>query len=226
MFPVAASQASRPELGEHDSSSRRAFSSKRVVDAQQARHNASDHPDQPLSFSHWDFCLYLFAASNNNRSLLPIVSASLHRERVPDGVSSDSSSQEPPPRDERSFGPLDFFRVSGSIVLPQTICQIQFHGQRMPVLKQEIWLSATNSVKVVSCLAGDGAGARTQTEPPPNLLNWSCYSSSDCNEVRVPFMWQNLQFQVPPGNSDSCRSGPAKPFFVQLQVVAVVVQRS
>ena len=222
MFPVAVPQASLPELGGYVSSSYRDFSAKVFVDAQQARQNATDHPDQPLTFSHWKFCLYLFAAPNRSKPLLPIMSALLHRKRVRDGLFGYSSSQLPPKRDEGSFGPLDVFQVAGTVVLPPTICQLQLYGERMPVLKQEIWLSATNSVKIVSRLAGDGADGRTQTEPPPISLNWSSYRSSNRDEVRIPFMWQDLQFLVPPDNSDSCRSGLAKRFFVQLQVVATL----
>ena len=220
MFPVAVPQASLPELGGYVSSSYHDFSAKAFVDAQQARQNATDHPDQPLTFSHWKFCLYLFAAPNRSKPSLPIVSALLHRKRVRDGLFGYSSSQLPPKRNEGSFGPLDVFQVAGTVVLTPKIRHIQLHGERMPVLKQEIWLSATNSVKIVSRLAGDGADGRTQTEPP---LNWSSYRSSDRDELRIPFMWQDLQFQVPPDNSDSCRSGLAKRFFVQLQVVATLV---
>ena len=222
MFPVALHQAGLPHLGGCVSSSCRDFSAKVSVDVQQARQNATDCPDQPLIFSHWKFCLYLFAASNRSKPLLPIVSALMHKKRVPEGVSGYSSSQSPPKRDEGSFGPLDLFRIAGTVVLPQTICHIQFHGENMPVLKQEIWLSATNSVKIASRVAGDGADAGTQTQPPPISLNWSSYRSSDRNEVRIPFMWQDLQFQMPPDHSDSCRSGLAKRFFVQLQVVATL----
>lgn len=222
MFPVAVPQANLPGLEGSVSSSCRDLSAKRFGDAQQVRQNATDHPDQSLAFTHWKFCLYLFAASNRRKPLLPIVSALLQKRRVSGGLSGDSSDQVPPKRDERSFGPLDFFGVTGTVVLPQTVCHLQLHGERMPILKQEIWLSATNSVEIVSRLAGDGADAKIQTGAPPISLNWSSYRSSDRDEVRIPFMWQDLQLQVPPDSSFSCRSGLAKRFFLQLQVVATL----
>lgn len=223
MVPVTVSPASPPALGRCRIPSISCDSSaKKSVDVQQAGEDAVDHPDRPLTFSHWKFLLSLFARSNNGSKPLPFfVSASLHKIHVPHGLYGCPSSQMAPKQDLGSFGPLDIFRVAGTVVLPQTICHIQPIGrQGMPILKQEIWLSATNSVKIVSRCTGEGTDAKTLSEPPPISLNWSSYKAPDRDETRIPFMWHGLQFHVRSDNSDSCRTGLAKRFFVQLQIVA------
>ena len=223
MLPMTVSPASPTALRRcRIPSISRDSSAHKSVDAQQDREETDDHPDRPLTFSHWKFLLSLFARSTDGSKPLPFfVSALLHRKRVPDGLFGCPSSQEPPKQDRGSFAPLDIFRVAGAVVLPQTICHIQPIGrEEMPILNHEMWLSATDSVKIVSRFAGDGTDAKTPSEPPPISLNWSSYKAPDRDEARIPFMWQGLQFQVPPDSSDSCRTGLAKRFYVQLQVVA------
>lgn len=176
-----------------------------------------DGSDKPIDFSYWvSRPLDLFAPANRTKCLPFLVSASLHAVRVRNGPLCYTSNQARG-REDRLFSPLDIFRVCGTVTLPQTICDLRTRGgERTPIVKYEIWLSATNSVKIISPSQGTSNGEANEG-PPSILLDWSSYKTSESDETRVPFTWQGLQFEMPPEESGKCRM---EHFFVRLQVVA------
>lgn len=192
------------------------------VDAQPVWSHAADQPHQSLKFSQRDFLFDVFAQSTGDKRLPFFVSALLHSDPINDRLICPEPNPILRERKEEIFSVPGLFNVSGTASLPQTICYLHTRdNEGIAILKQEICLSATNSVKIVSTSVND-ADTETQTEPQPILLNWSLHRSEDREEARVPFTWKDLRFQVLPDNSKTCRTGFARRFSILLQVVATL----
>ena len=202
-----------------------------------------DRNNKLLSFS---LPIYNFALLDYSlRRASPSVSAQLHGmfflAESPWTMSPDENA---PPQQgaELTCYRRNLFQISGSITVPRGLRYIMTdQGDRIPILAQELTVSATesvegNSVKIISVpwktanatgqddsAAGSGASnnSKVEREPPPIPLDTMAGQDLDSDYATFPISWKRLQFRVATANNGR-RKELQQHFVVHLQVIATL----
>ena len=107
----------------------------------------------------------------------------------------------------------NLFSISGSLTLPRSMRYILTdQGEQMPIVNQELELSATesvegNPVKIISVPWKTPAGAgpppeeKMEKEPPALPLDLISGSEMDPDYATIPIAWKRLQFRIATANN-------------------------
>lgn len=128
----------------------------------------------------------------------------------------------------------NLFQVSGSITLPRTLRYILTdQGDRIPILAQELTISATESVeghpvKLISVPWKTPASNavvtpedKTEKEPTTIPLDTMSNQDMDADYATFPVAWKRLQFRIATANNGR-RKELQQHFVVRLKVVATL----
>ncbi|KAL8861556.1 MAG: hypothetical protein Q9178_002080 [Gyalolechia marmorata] len=128
----------------------------------------------------------------------------------------------------------NLFQITGSITLPRALRYIMTDsGERIPILGQELYISATESVeghpvKLISvpwktpisntAITPDD---KTEKEPAPIPLDTMSNQDMDADFATFPIAWKRLQFRIATANNGR-RKELQQHFVVRLKVVATL----
>ena len=128
----------------------------------------------------------------------------------------------------------NLFQITGSIILPRTLRYLMTdQGDRIPILAQELSISATesvesNPVKIISVPWKTPASNTTQVaedktekEPQSIPLETMAGSEMDGDFVTYPIAWKRLQFRIATANNGR-RKELQQHFVVRLKVMATL----
>lgn len=131
----------------------------------------------------------------------------------------------------------NLFQITGSVTIPRGLRYIMTdQGDRIPILAQELTVSATesvegNSVKIISVpwktpAANNGSSVeennpKVEREPPPIPLDTMAGQDLDTDYATFPIAWKRLQFRVATANNGR-RKELQQHFVVRLKVVATL----
>lgn len=128
----------------------------------------------------------------------------------------------------------NLFQVTGSITLPRTLRYIiTDQGHRIPILAQELSISATESgeghaVKLISVpwkTPASGASStpedKSEREPTSIPLDIMSNQDMDADYASFPIAWKRLQFRIATANNGR-RKELQQHFVVRLKVVATL----
>ncbi|KAF2086657.1 p53-like transcription factor [Saccharata proteae CBS 121410] len=127
----------------------------------------------------------------------------------------------------------NLFQITGNITLPRTLQYIMTEqGEQVPVLGQELTISATesvegNPVKIISVPWKTPASSttivedKTEKEPPSIPLDLSTSTEMDSEFVSFPIAWKRLQFRIATANNGR-RKELQQHFVVKLKVMATL----
>lgn len=141
----------------------------------------------------------------------------------------------------------NLFQISGTVTLPRGLRYIMTEqGDRIPILAQELTVSATesvegNSVKIISVpwktpvangnpsaedsnnprAANSGANPKVEKEPPPIPLDIMAGQNMESDYAEFSIGWKRLQFRVATANNGR-RKELQQHFVVRLKVVATL----
>ena len=128
----------------------------------------------------------------------------------------------------------NLFQVSGSITLPRTLRYILTdQGDRIPILAQELTISATESVeghpvKLISVPWKTPASNavvtpedKTEKEPTAIPLDTMSNQDMDADYATFPIAWKRLQFRIATANNGR-RKELQQHFVVRLKIVATL----
>ncbi|PKY06926.1 transcriptional regulator PacG/VIB-1 [Aspergillus campestris IBT 28561] len=141
----------------------------------------------------------------------------------------------------------NLFQISGTVTLPRGLRYIMTEqGDRIPILAQELTVSATesvegNSVKIISVpwktpvangnpsaedgsnprAANTGANPKVEKEPPPIPLDIMAGQNMESDYAEFSIGWKRLQFRVATANNGR-RKELQQHFVVRLKVVATL----
>ncbi|EOD47455.1 putative transcriptional regulator vib-1 protein [Neofusicoccum parvum UCRNP2] len=127
----------------------------------------------------------------------------------------------------------NLFQITGTITLPRTLQYIMTEqGEQIPVLAQELTISATesvegNPVKIISVPWKTPASStqivedKTEKEPPSIPLDLSNGQELDSEYVSFPIAWKRLQFRIATANNGR-RKELQQHFVVRLKVMATL----
>lgn len=128
----------------------------------------------------------------------------------------------------------NLFQVSGSITLPRTLRYLLTEqGNRIPILAQELTISATESVeghpvKLISVPWKTPASNavvtpedKTEKEPTSIPLDTMSNQDMDADYATFPIAWKRLQFRIATANNGR-RKELQQHFVVRLKVVATL----
>ncbi|KAF1932892.1 p53-like transcription factor [Didymella exigua CBS 183.55] len=136
-----------------------------------------------------------------------------------------------PPPSELTCYRRNLFQITGTVTLPRSMhVLLTDHGEQIPILGQELTISATeslegNSVKIISVPWKTPATStvpiedKTEKEPPTYPLDLSTGQDMDSNYVSFPISWKRLQFRIATANNGR-RKELQQHFVVRLKVVA------
>jgi hypothetical protein len=149
-------------------------------------------------------------------------------------TSPTSESAVPPPQAELTCYRRNLFQITGSVTLPRTLRYIMTdQGDRIPILAQELTVSATesvegNPVKLISVPWKTPAANTTATpedktekEPPAIPLDTMTGQDMDTDYATFSIAWKRLQFRVATANNGR-RKELQQRFVVRLKVVATL----
>lgn len=211
---------------------------------EQAQDSSIDHNNQLLSFSSPVYHYTLLDYSMCRASLS--VSAQLHGMFfLAESPYTTSPSENAPPQQgaELTCYRRNLFQITGSVTLPRGIRYIMTDQGRIPILAQELTVSATesvegNAVKIISvpwktpsaAAANSGlapeesnpsTGAKIEKEPHPIPLDIMAGQDLDSDYATFPIAWKRLQFRVATANNGR-RKELQQHFVVRLKVVATL----
>lgn len=213
---------------------------------QQPQDSSIDHNNKLLSFSLPVYHFTLLDYSMRRTSLS--VSAQLHGMFfLAESPYTTSPSENAPPQQgaELTCYRRNLFQITGSVTLPRGMRYIMTdQGDRIPILAQELTVSATesvegNPVKIISvpwktpsaaaanagtALVEDnnlGTAAKIEKEPPPVPLDIMAGQDLDTDYATFPIAWKRLQFRVATANNGR-RKELQQHFVVRLKVVATL----
>jgi hypothetical protein len=138
-----------------------------------------------------------------------------------------------PPPTELTCYRRNLFQITGTVTLPRSMHVILTdHGDQIPILGQELTISATeslegNSVKIISVPWKTPATStvpiedKTEKEPPTYPLDLSTGQDMDSDYVNFPISWKRLQFRIATANNGR-RKELQQHFVVRLKVVATL----
>lgn len=127
----------------------------------------------------------------------------------------------------------NLFSISGSISLPRSLRYILTdQGEQIPIVAQELELSATesvegNSVKIISVPwktppgSGPSLEEKVEKEPPSMPLDWLAGNEIDPECATFPVSWKRLQFRVATANNGR-RKELQQHFTIKLKVMAAL----
>ncbi|EED11715.1 conserved hypothetical protein [Talaromyces stipitatus ATCC 10500] len=130
----------------------------------------------------------------------------------------------------------NLFQITGSVTLPRIMYTKTEQGDRIPIVKRELTVSATESVegkpvKIIyvapaATLADDRAVAPTpkekaENEPPSILLDTMAGHDMDSYYTTFPVDWKRLQFRRATANN-GCRKELQQYFIVHLTFVVTL----
>ena len=140
----------------------------------------------------------------------------------------------PAPPAELTCYRRNLFQITGSVTLPRGLRYIvSEQGDRIPILTQELCISATESVegspvKIISIpwktpVSSSGSGPEDKSEKEPNSVPLDTISNQSMNAdyVTFPVAWKRLQFRVATANNGR-RKELQQHFNVKLSVVATL----
>ncbi|KAJ5716790.1 hypothetical protein N7488_002436 [Penicillium malachiteum] len=215
------------------------------IPPEQPRDSSIDHNNKLLSFSLPAYHFTLLDFSMRRTSLS--VSAQLHGMFfLAESPYTTSPSENAPPQQgaELTCYRRNLFQITGSVTLPRGMRYIMTdNGDRIPILAQELTVSATesvegNPVKIISVpwktpsAAAANAGtaledhtntgaAKVEKEPPPIALDIMAGQDLDTDYATFPIAWKRLQFRVATANNGR-RKELQQHFLVRLKVVATL----
>lgn len=197
-----------------------------------------DHNNKLLSFSvpAYNFTLLDYSLRRTSLSL----SAQLHGMFfLAESPWTTSPSENSPPQQgaELTCYRRNLFQITGSVTLPRGLRYIMTEqGDRIPILAQELSVSATesvegNSVKIISVPwktpaangnpAIEDSNSKAEKEPPPVPLDIMAGQDLDADYATFPIAWKRLQFRVATANNGR-RKELQQHFVVRLRVVATL----
>ncbi len=128
----------------------------------------------------------------------------------------------------------NLFQITGSITLPRTLRYILTdQGDRIPILAQELTISATESVeghpvklisvpwKTPASNATSTPEERTEKEPTSIILDTMSNQDMDADYATFPIAWKRLQFRIATANNGR-RKELQQHFVVKLKVMATL----
>ncbi|KAJ5675858.1 p53-like transcription factor DNA-binding [Penicillium macrosclerotiorum] len=215
------------------------------VPPEQPQDSSIDHNNKLLSFSLPVYHFTLLDYSMRRTSLS--VSAQLHGMFfLAESPYTTSPSENAPPQQgaELTCYRRNLFQITGSVTLPRGMRYIMTdQGDRIPILAQELTVSATESVegnpvkiisvpwKTPSAAAANsgtvlednstGSAAKVEKEPPPIPLDIMAGQDLDTDYATFPIAWKRLQFRVATANNGR-RKELQQHFVVRLKVVATL----
>lgn len=215
------------------------------VPPEQQQDSSIDHNNKLLSFSIPVYHFTLLDYSMRRTSLS--VSAQLHGMFfLAESPYTTSPSENAPPQQgaELTCYRRNLFQITGSVTLPRGMRYIMTdQGDRIPILAQELTVSATesvegNPVKIISvpwktpsaAAANSGTAledstpsgaAKVEKEPPPIPLDIMAGQDLDTDYATFPIAWKRLQFRVATANNGR-RKELQQHFIVRLKVVATL----
>lgn len=139
----------------------------------------------------------------------------------------------PPPLAELTCYRRNLFQITGSVTLPRTLRYIMTEqGDRIPIIAQELTVSATesvegNSVKIISVPWKTSAANPAQVEdkvekePPSIPLDTMAGQDLDSDYATFPIAWKRLQFRIATANNGR-RKELQQHFVVKLKIVATL----
>jgi hypothetical protein len=140
----------------------------------------------------------------------------------------------PPPPPELTCYRRNLFQITGSVTLPRGLRYIMTdQGDRIPILAQELAISATesvegNPVKIISVPwktpAGGGTIAtedKVEKEPPSLSLDTMAGQDLDADYATFPIQWKRLQFRIATANNGR-RKELQQHFVIKLKVMATL----
>jgi acid phosphatase len=211
--------------------------------SEQPPDSSIDHNNKLLSFSMpaYNFTLLDYSLRRTSLSL----SAQLHGMFfLAESPWTTSPTENAPPQQgaELTCYRRNLFQITGSVTLPRSLRYIMTEqGDRIPILAQELCVSATesvegNSVKIISVPwktpAANGnqppddngasnSNAKVEKEPPPIPLDIMAGQDLDTDYATFPIAWKRLQFRVATANNGR-RKELQQHFVVRLKVVATL----
>lgn len=206
-----------------------------------------DHNNKLLSFSTpaypWSLLDYSFRRTTIS------VSAQLHGMFfLAESPWTTSPTENAPPQQgaELTCYRRNLFQITGSVTLPRALRYIITEtGDRIPIVAQELTVSATesvegNPVKIISVPwktpaangnvnnedAGisanqNGTTPKTEKEPPSIPLDMMAGQDLDADYATFPIAWKRLQFRVATANNGR-RKELQQHFVVRLRVIATL----
>ncbi|KAL3455561.1 PhoG like DNA-binding family protein [Aspergillus heterothallicus] len=204
-----------------------------------------DHNNKLLSFSIPSYPFTLLDYSFRRTSIS--VSAQLHGMFfLAESPWTTSPTENAPPQQgaELTCYRRNLFQITGSVTLPRTLRYIITDtGDRIPIVAQELTVSATesvegNSVKIISVpwktpaangnVNNEDATVTSQTgapkvekEPPAIPLDMMAGQDLDTDYATFPIAWKRLQFRVATANNGR-RKELQQHFVVRLKVIATL----
>lgn len=213
------------------------------VPAEQQNADSIDGNHKLLSFSLPVYGFTLLDYSLRRTSLN--VSAQLHGMFfLAESPWTNSPNEVPPPHvAELTCYRRNLFQITGSVTLPRSLRYIMTEqGDRIPILAQELTVSATesvegNPVKIISvpwktpaaAVANGSAAAappapeeKAEKEPPSIPLDtMAAGQDMDSDYATFPIAWKRLQFRIATANNGR-RKELQQHFVVRLKVVATL----
>ncbi|EHA21603.1 hypothetical protein ASPNIDRAFT_193642 [Aspergillus niger ATCC 1015] len=186
-----------------------------------------DHNNKLLSFSMpaYGFTLLDYSLRRTSISL----SAQLHGMFfLAESPWTTSPTENAPPQQgaELTCYRRNLFQITGSVTLPRSLRYIMTEqGDRIPILAQELTVSATesvegNSVKIIS-VPWKTPATNVEKEPPPIPLDIMAGQDLDTDYATFPIAWKRLQFRVATANNGR-RKELQQHFVIRLKVVATL----
>ena len=191
-----------------------------------------DRDNKLLSFSMpiYNFTLLDYSLRRTSLSL----SAQMHGMFfLAESPFTSGSPDQPPPPPELTCYRRNLFQITGSITLPRTLRYIMTdQGDRIPILAQELTISATesvegNPVKIISVPwktpAGGSATAeeKVEKEPPSIPLDTMAGQDMDADYATFPVTWKRLQFRIATANNGR-RKELQQHFVIRLKIIATL----
>lgn len=140
----------------------------------------------------------------------------------------------PPPPPELTCYRRNLFQITGSITVPRTMRYIMTdQGDRIPILAQELTVSATesvegNAVKIISVPWKTPAGGapaaaeeKSEKEPPAIQLDTMSAGEVDADYATFPIQWKRLQFRIATANNGR-RKELQQHFVLHLKIMATL----
>ncbi|KAL2824542.1 hypothetical protein BDW59DRAFT_86059 [Aspergillus cavernicola] len=214
---------------------------------EQPADSSIDHNNKLLSFSIPTYPFNLLDYSFRRTSIS--VSAQLHGMFfLAESPWTTSPTENAPPQQgaELTCYRRNLFQITGSVTLPRALRYlITDTGDRIPIVAQELTVSATesvegNSVKIISVpwktpaangnpnnedgtngSTNSGTAPKVEKEPPSIPLDMMAGHDLDTDYATFPIAWKRLQFRVATANNGR-RKELQQHFVVRLKVIATL----
>ena len=191
-----------------------------------------DRDNKLLSFHlpAYNFTLLDYSLRRTSLSLTAQLHGMFFMAESPSLAAADTTS---PPAELTCYR-RNLFQITGSITLPRTLRYILTDsGDRIPILAQELTISATESVeghpvklisvpwKTPASNATSTPEEKTEKEPTSIILDTMSNQDMDADYATFPIAWKRLQFRIATANNGR-RKELQQHFVVKLKVVATL----